>query len=261
MSEPLYPGSESKSRETAGVQIASRFVPFPRSISEQAQAALVELACPRKARSYPASDDFEAWAALKEESNRTMASNIQAKTVGADASVETLELGGTVVHLATPATLGASAKDRVYIDIHGGSLIYGSGEPCRLGARAAAATHGVPTYSIDYRTPPEHPYPAALDDCVSVYRSLLQRYAPENIAIGGISAGGNLAAALVLRARDEGLPLPASLVLLTHIPISRRYSEDSAPDFLRRSCKPAPAICFFPMPPGCIEPCERLACP
>jgi acetyl esterase/lipase len=74
---------------------------------------------------------------------------------------------------------------------------------------------GVATYSPDYRMPPDHPYPAALDDCLAVYRHLLDRFAPERIVVGGASAGGNLAAALALRARDEGLPLPAGLVLLT----------------------------------------------
>jgi acetyl esterase/lipase len=63
--------------------------------------------------------------------------------------------------------------------------------------------------------PPEHPYPAALDDCLSAYRYLLASYEPSQIVVGGSSAGGNLAAAMVLRARDEGLPLPAALVLLT----------------------------------------------
>ena len=63
--------------------------------------------------------------------------------------------------------------------------------------------------------PPDHPYPAALDDCLAVYRALLEVRAPDRIVVGGASAGGNLAAALMLRARDEGLPLPAALVLLT----------------------------------------------
>jgi acetyl esterase/lipase len=63
--------------------------------------------------------------------------------------------------------------------------------------------------------PPDHPYPAALDDCVAAYRALLQHHRPEEIVIGGASAGGNLAAATILRARDEGLPLPAGAVLAT----------------------------------------------
>jgi acetyl esterase/lipase len=63
--------------------------------------------------------------------------------------------------------------------------------------------------------PPDHPYPASLDDCLTVYRALLNEREPTEIIVGGSSAGGNLAAALMLRARDEGLPLPAGLVLLS----------------------------------------------
>jgi epsilon-lactone hydrolase len=64
-------------------------------------------------------------------------------------------------------------------------------------------------------SPPDHPYPAAIDGDVAVYRALLADHAPGVIVVGGSSAGGNIAAATVLRARDEGLPLPAGLVLLS----------------------------------------------
>ncbi len=63
--------------------------------------------------------------------------------------------------------------------------------------------------------PPVHPYPAPLDDCVAVYQALLQRHRPEDIIVGGGSAGANLAAALILRARDEGSPLPAAALLMS----------------------------------------------
>lgn len=63
--------------------------------------------------------------------------------------------------------------------------------------------------------PPDHPFPAGLDDCLAAYRALLNDHPPESIVIGGVSAGGNLVAALVLRARDEGLPLPAAVVMMT----------------------------------------------
>lgn len=63
--------------------------------------------------------------------------------------------------------------------------------------------------------PPDHPYPEPLDDCVAAYQGLLGEHRPQEIVVGGGSAGGNLAAALILRTRDEGLPLPAAAVLLT----------------------------------------------
>jgi acetyl esterase/lipase len=74
---------------------------------------------------------------------------------------------------------------------------------------------GMIHWAVDYRMPPLHPYPASLDDCMAVYRALLEARDPHDIFIGGGSAGGNLAAALVVRARDEGLPMPAGLVLIT----------------------------------------------
>ena len=98
--------------------------------------------------------------------------------------------------------------------LHGGGFRGGNrtdmGEFCRR-----LAESGFAAVAVDYRMPPEHPYPAALDDCVAAYRYILERHAPDDIVVGGRSAGGNLAAALMLRARDEGLPMPSGLVLLS----------------------------------------------
>lgn len=68
----------------------------------------------------------------------------------------------------------------------------------------------------DYRLAPEHPYPAAADDCFDAYCGLIHSGTdPANIALLGESCGGSLAMGLLLRLRDEGLPLPAAFVSLT----------------------------------------------
>ena len=103
----------------------------------------------------------------------------------------------------------------IVLDIHGGALILCGGELCRIMGMGTAARIQRRVWSVDYRMPPDHPYPAALDDCISAYRALLRQRAPSEIIVSGGSAGGNLAAALMLRARDEGLPLPAGLILGT----------------------------------------------
>src|SRR3546814_10868467 len=98
--------------------------------------------------------------------------------------------------------------------MHGGALAYLGGTGCRMMAGFMALLVGMPVVSVDYRMPPDHPFPAGLDDCVAVYRALLTEYGADAIVIGGSSAGGNLAAATILKARDEGLSLPAGAVLL-----------------------------------------------
>jgi acetyl esterase/lipase len=103
----------------------------------------------------------------------------------------------------------------IYLDIHGGALLMGGGDVCRLMGSAMALATGMIHWAVDYRMPPLHPYPAPLDDCIAVYRALLGQRWPEHIFVGGGSAGGNLAAATIARAKDEGLPMPAGLVLMT----------------------------------------------
>lgn len=116
--------------------------------------------------------------------------------------------------VVTPPDLHAE-DSRVYLDPHGGAFIVGGGDVCCATGIMTARKVGMRVWSVDYRMPPDHPYPAAVEDCVSAYRALLGEHPPEEIVVGGTSAGGNLTAALILRARDEGLPLPAAAILLT----------------------------------------------
>jgi acetyl esterase/lipase len=161
----------------------------------------------------PAPEDQEAWLRMKAMVDQQYAAALAGAAGELRSSLETVQIDAATVHVAEPE--GSFDRSLAVIDLHGGALVFGGGEACRVSTRRQADLHRVTCYGVDYRTPPEHPYPAGLDDCVTAYRHILDRHSAKDIAIIGRSAGGNLAAALLLRASAEGLPMPSSLVLLS----------------------------------------------
>jgi acetyl esterase/lipase len=193
-------------------QLPAREIPIPASVSPEAQAVLgMGHLNPAPAASPPL-DDVAGWRAYVEQADGFMRSMIG--SVQFAVTVETRDIGPCPVHVITPDGLD-DADRRVFLDIHGGAWVLGGGDLSIMTGSATATAVRARTWSVDYRMPPDHPYPAPLDDCVAAYKALLAERAPEEIIVGGASAGGNLAAALVLRVRDSGLPLPAAVVINT----------------------------------------------
>lgn len=198
--------------ETLLLQIPSRDVPMPTGISEEAKAIL---AAPRPPRfAYPAVEAIDEWRRMVAAMNAGMVPVLQARVGDVTAEVQDRVIGGVAVYDIRPPEV-VSTDQRVIMDIHGGAYILGFGDACRAQAIGVAQDLGRKVISIDYRSPPDHPFPAALDDCLTVYRALIDNHGAGNIVVGGTSAGANLTAALILRARDEGLPLPAGAMLHT----------------------------------------------
>lgn len=210
--------NDQMTSENNGIWLERRFIPFPTSVSPEAQKASRLAAAINHDTMRPEAfaiplEDAEGWAKARSAATAFMGQLFAPLMASVRSTIENHDMDGTVVHVATPRD--PVHRDRVYLDIHGGAFVTGDGAFCRLGAGLSADLHGIRCYAVDYRMPAEGPFPAGLDDCIHVYRALIDQYGARNVAVGGTSAGGNLAAALVLRARDEGLPLPASLMLGT----------------------------------------------
>jgi acetyl esterase/lipase len=195
------------------MKVPARDIPVPSSVSPEAQAVLA--AAPMAGASgYPPLDDHDAWRAMIAATNETIVASLGPRVEQFDARADATEVAGVPVWVVTPKRVDDD-DPRVYLQIHGGALTSGAGPACRVMATMAAVRARARTWAVDYRMPPDHSYPAGLDDCVAVYRALLEQHSPDHVVVGGESAGGNLAAALILRARDEGLPMPAAAVLMT----------------------------------------------
>jgi acetyl esterase/lipase len=144
-----------------------------------------------------------------------------AKTLDALAVPGMRPLRGTrCAHLQTPnfrirRMIPTAAKGNLLLYFHGGGFTVGSSVTHRwLGARIAAGI-SAEAWLPDYRLAPEHPYPAAPDDCLAAYKLALTCFASERIVLGGDSAGGTLVLNTVTRIAALGLPQPAALALLS----------------------------------------------
>lgn len=161
----------------------------------------------------PPSDDHDGWRATQMAVGQyydAAASKIEASL---RSTATTLSVDTATVHLATPDEL--DFPHGAIIDLHGGAFTFGGGRACRVSAQSQADRYKVRCYGVDYRMPPDNPYPAALDDCIVAYRHVLQSHDASEVILFGRSAGGNLAAATLLRAGEENLPMPAALILLS----------------------------------------------
>ena len=222
--------------ETGGVQLQPQRIPEPQAVS---QAARDYLNSPFWAgdRERIDPDDLPAWRAAIAQVDETFAPLARMMLEQSGAVVEKADIGGVTVYVATPPDLAAEDEDKAHVYIHGGGWAFMCGEACAGQGAAQAGRLGYRTWSVDYRYPPFDRFPAALDDCVTVYRELLKTHRPENIVISGGSAGGNLTAATGLRIRDEDLPWPAALALMTPCAdgalLSDTFSVNDQLDFLK----------------------------
>jgi len=200
--------------------VPARF-PIPTTLSPEAQAVLASVH-ERPALPTPTPSDTEGWALLEAAAATTDPEILEVMamaTVGAVPSDEPVDVVERAVGEATffVAVPRSSAPDdrRVLLNMHGGGFTFGGGATARRSTQLVAANTGLQTWGMDYRQLPHHPFPAGLDDCLAVYRLLLEDRAPQEIVVMGQSGGANLAAALMLRARAEGLPAPAALALVS----------------------------------------------
>lgn len=119
------------------------------------------------------------------------------------------KLNGVPVRIVTPLTEPQQNRDKVLINVHGGGFV-GDGGSWTESIPIANLTQ-TEVVAVLYRLLPKYPFPAAVDDTVAVYRELLKKYQPKNIALYGTSAGATLAAETCVKIRQLELPLPGAL--------------------------------------------------
>ncbi len=123
-----------------------------------------------------------------------------------------------------------SPRDRALLYLHGGGFVYRLSMLHIEMVANLAKQMGIPALAVDYRVAPAHPYPAALDDCVTAFHWLVQQGIPaQNIVVAGDSAGGNLTITTMMKLRNNGEALPAAGACLSPVGNLTWDSEPAQP--------------------------------
>jgi monoterpene epsilon-lactone hydrolase len=189
-------------------ELPARSIPVPTTVSPQMQSAIaaplspIWNAIPRTA---------EEWKAQIEAGAATAMKGLPALRERMRVKVEPSTIDGVKVHIVSAVTIPPQNANRLLIHIHGGCYAGFPGESGSGEAIQVAGFGGFRVVSIDYRMPPDHPYPAALDDIMTVWKAMVKTTDPKRMAVFGTSAGGALTLSMALRAKQEKLPLPAAL--------------------------------------------------
>jgi len=208
--------SSTPSGEAGSVRLPARDVPAPRSLSEAARDALRRGAS-RPSFPTPAADDIAGWRLNIATVNAMMDGYVEQMAANPQVRLQVVHTMGVDVYTVVRVGADDAERERVHLYLHGGAWVYGSGRRVIIPAVVSALHFGGVVHAPDFRLPPDHPAPAALEDCVAVYRALLETYAPENILVSGESSGGNIAGGLMHKIKDEGLPKPGALFLNTPV--------------------------------------------
>jgi acetyl esterase/lipase len=189
--------------------VPERQIPVPDTVSTQLQAAI---AAPYRLPAWNANPkDAEGWKELVSKLAAIGAAAQPGIREKLGVTMQTEVIGGVKAYILQPNEMPPENRNRLLVHVHGGGYVYNPGEAGTQEATLMAAYGGFKVISFDYRMPPDHPYPAAMDDAMAVWKAALHMQKPQNMAIFGTSTGGGMTLAMILRAKDEGLPLPAAI--------------------------------------------------
>jgi epsilon-lactone hydrolase len=184
-----------------------RDIPVPDTVSPAMQAVIARPLSPIW-NAHPKS--AEEWKALVAKLAADTVATLPDMRQRLGVKVEPTTIASVKAFIVTPERIAEANRDRLLFHLHGGGYVLAPGEAGTREAILAAGYVGIKVISVDYRMPPDSPYPAAMDDAMAVWKEVIKTTDPKKIAVFGTSTGGGMTLALALRAKQEGVALPAA---------------------------------------------------
>jgi len=195
------PDRDTSYIDAQGTAHVTRVVPIPETISPEARARL--------AARVPDAGPPET---LAERRSHTDAYTARARVVWSKLCPNQIvesNMAGVPVRIVTPQDMPDANRNKVLLNLHGGGFNSDSGSYTETIPIAYYAK--IRVVAVLYRLAPEHPFPAAVDDSIAVYKELLKTYKPGHIVIYGTSAGAVLTGEVAVKLKQLGVPMPAAL--------------------------------------------------
>ncbi len=189
--------------------IPARTLPTPSTVSPQMQKAIAPA---WKGSTKTEHMTNQQWKAMIQKNNAPEANSVDGLLKEFHVTLEQKTIAGVPVYLVKPQTIADENRGRLLLHVHGGGYVVFGGKAATPEAILMAHYGQVEVISIDYRMPPDFPFPAAVDDTVSVWKEVIRSHAPGSVGLFGTSAGGGLTLATVLKLKELRLPLPGALM-------------------------------------------------
>ena len=193
--------------------IEKRELPPPSGASEVFYKSVETITQPDPVRSRNAEipQGTAAWKALQNSRDSAAARNTIKLIEATQVKVEEKEINGVLTRMVTPLVIDEAFSDVIFIHLHGGAYTLNAGLAGISEAILIANWGQMPVISVDYRMPPDYPFPAAQDDAVAVYEKVLEDFPNHHLILGGTSAGGGLTLSTTLRLKNENIRLPEAI--------------------------------------------------
>ena len=188
--------------------VGERIIPAPAGLSPEMFEVVKERQFPL---TIPAPKTTEQWLELQKLFDAPGDEHGRKGAEYNGATYEVREIAGVRTYYVTPKKINTRFADRVFVHTHGGAWVFGGGDSALREAVWLAHGVGVKVVSVDYRRPPLHSFPAAIDDAIAVWQAVTKDQDPAKTALFGTSAGGNIALATTLKLKQLGKSLPSAV--------------------------------------------------
>jgi len=197
-------------------KIPQKILPLPTCASKEIQKVLTEINQPNvEVKRKFTSKTKEEWKEWVEYARVSGEYGVKERAEKYHVTIEKKTIDGVNVYAITPMSLTNNNAKQLFVYLHGGAYIFGGGMSALTEAILIAHRVQIPVLAVDYRMPPDHPYPTAIEDVVRVYKALIKSYPSSSIAMGGSSSGAGLVLATIHKLKSLQLARPAALFIGT----------------------------------------------